>query len=80
MRIIGYKMMTHARMVGFVKFNDGNRFNFNKGNLTKVDLNMVINDIIDKKDHTNWDIVLTEEERNYIKKNPDELIKVIYSE
>lgn len=80
MRIIGYKMMTHARMVGFVKFNDGNRFNFNKGNLTKVDLNVVMNDIIDKKDHTNWDIVFTEEERNYIKKNPDKLIQVIYSE
>jgi hypothetical protein len=80
MRIIGYKMMTHARMVGFVRFKDGNRLNYNKTNLCRVDLNYVINDIIDKKDHTNWDIVLNEEERNYIKKHPNELIKFIYSE
>jgi hypothetical protein len=78
MRIIAYKMMTHARLVGFVAFKDGNKYNFNKFNLQKIGLNEVLNDIIDKKNQTNWDINLTEEERKYIEKNPNEIAKYIY--
>jgi len=78
MRIIAYKMITHARLVGFVRFNDGNLNNFNKLNLKKINLNEVLNDIIDKTNTTNWSIVLTQEERKYIEKNPMELAKKIY--
>jgi len=78
MRIIAYKMVTHARMVGFVGFKDGNKSNYNKLNLQKTNLNEVLNDILYNKNNTNWDIVLTDEERNYIKKNPSKLCKYIY--
>lgn len=78
MRVIAYKMLTHARMVGFVSFKDGNTSNYNKLNLEKTSLNEVLNDILYNKNKTNWDILLTDEERKYIKKNPNELCKYIY--
>ena len=78
MRIISYKMFTHARMVGFIKFKDGNKTNYNKMNLQRIGLNEVINDLINKENKTNWDIILSEEERKYIEKNPNELIRQLY--
>lgn len=78
MRVIAYKMLTHARMVGFVSFKDGNKSNYNKLNLEKTNLNEVLNDILYNKNKTNWDILFTDEERKYIEKNPDELYKYIY--
>lgn len=80
MRLIAYKMMTHARMVGFVRFKDGNTLNYCKTNLEKVNLNVVINDVFNEKHTTNWDLLLTLEEKEYIKKNPMELAKHIYGE
>ena len=50
MRVIAYKMLTHARMVGYIRFIDGNKLNYNKNNLERVDFNHVLNDILDKKD------------------------------
>lgn len=80
MRYIAYKMVTHARHVGFVRFKDGNKHNFNKMNLERVNLNCILNDIIDKKNVTNWDIVLSEEERKYVEKNPNELARYVYDD
>jgi hypothetical protein len=80
MRIIAYKMMTHARFVGFLAFKDGNKNNYNKMNIKKVGLNDVINDIIDKKNQTNWDIILTDEERKYIEKYPNDIAKFLYND
>lgn len=65
-------------MVGFNKFKDGNKHNYSKNNLEKVDINFVINDIIDGKHITNWDIVLSEYERNYVKKNANVFAMFIY--
>lgn len=78
MRIIAYKMVTHARMVGYIRFIDGNKLNYNKNNLERVDFNHVLNDILDNKDSTNWDIVLSEQERKYIKKNSNDFSNFIY--
>lgn len=78
MRIIAYKIATHARFVGFVTFKDGNNLNYNRCNLQKVGLNDVINDILDKKNNTNWDIVLTQEERKYIEKNANKFANFFY--
>lgn len=78
MRILAYKIVTHARFVGFVAFKDGNKMNYNKCNLQKVGLNDVINDILDKKNNTNWDVVLTHEERKYIEKYSSEFANFIY--
>jgi hypothetical protein len=96
MRILAYKLITHSRMVGFVKFKDGNIKNYNVSNLEKVNLNCVINSIIDEtiekenindiyknkstKLKTNWDIVFTECERKYIKKYSREFANFIYNE
>lgn len=79
MRILAYKIVTHSRMVGFVSFKDGNKMNYNRCNLQKVGLNEVINDIIDKKNKTNWDIVLTEQERKYIEKHSIQFANFIYN-
>jgi len=78
MRILAYKIVTHARFVGFVTFKDGNKTNYSRHNLEKIGLNEVINDILDKKNKTNWDIVLTEEERKYIEKNSTHFANFIY--
>ena len=78
MRVIAYKMITHARIVGYIRFIDGNKLNYNKNNLERVDFNHVLNDILDKKDSTNWDIVLSEPERKYIKNNSNEFSNFIY--
>jgi hypothetical protein len=78
MRVIAYKMITHARMVGYIRFIDGNKLNYNKNNLERVDFNHVLNDILDKKDSTNWDIVLSEPERKYIKTNSNDFSNFIY--
>jgi len=80
MRIIAYKLITHSRMVGFNKFKDGNSKNYNKFNLERVPLNVVLDDIYNKTDNTNWGILFSNEERNYIKNNPLKLIKYIYDE
>jgi hypothetical protein len=94
MRILAYKLITHARMVGFVKFKDGNKNNYNVSNLEKVNLNCVLNSIIDenltektyqnqlsvKQLKTNWDIVFTEDERKYIKKHAKDFSNFIYNE
>lgn len=75
MRIIAYKMITHSNIVGFFKFKDGNKLNLNKSNLINASMNDIINDIKTTGDKTNWDILLTNEEKAYIKKNPYKLIK-----
>ena len=80
MRLFAYKLITHSRMVGFNKFKDGNPKNYNKSNLQKVSLNIVLDDIYNKRENTNWEILFSIEERNYIKNNPLELIKYIYDE
>jgi hypothetical protein len=80
MRVLAYKLLTHSRVVGFVKFKDGNKYNHNKMNLEKVDINYVINDIIDGKDNTNWDIVFGEDERKYIKNNSEKIAKFFYND
>lgn len=79
MRILAYKILTHSRMIGFKKFKDGNQYNYCKSNLEKVDINFVINDIIDGKKNTNWDIVFTECERKYIEQNAKEFAMFIYN-
>lgn len=66
-------------MVGFKKFKDGNRYNYCKSNLEKVNINFVINDIIDGKNNTNWDIVFTDCERKYIEKNAKDFANFIYN-
>lgn len=80
MRIFAYKLITHSRTVGFIRFKDGNTKNYNKFNLERVSLNVVLDDIYNKKNSTNWDILFSNEERNYIKKNSLELIKYIYDD
>jgi hypothetical protein len=80
MRVLAYKLLTHSRFVGFVKFKDGNKYNHNKINLEKVDINYVINDIIDGKDNTNWDIVFGEDERKYIKNNSEKFARFFYND
>lgn len=79
MRVLAYKLLTHSRMVGFIRFKDGNKYNYSKCNLEKIDINNVIYDIIDKKDSTNWDIVYSEDERKYIKDNAQDFALFIYN-
>lgn len=95
MRILAYKLLTHSRMVGFMRFKDGNTKNYNVCNLEKVNINCVLNSIIDeslesdkqncKNDlstnrlKTNWDIVFSECERNYIKKYSMDFVNFIYN-
>lgn len=73
LRTIIVKFIEQARNDGFIRFKDGNRINYCRYNIEKIDFTTALNSI-NTKDVTDWDANLNFKERNFVKDNKEKII------
>ena len=75
-RTIIFKFIRQAREEGFIRFKDGNRINYCRYNIEKIDFTTALNSI-NNKDVTDWDANLNYNERQFVKDNKKKFINEI---
>ena len=76
LRKIIFKFIQQAREDGFIRFNDGNRINFSRYNIEKIDVITALHSI-NTKNVTDWDANLNYNEREFVKDNKEKFINEI---
>ena len=76
LRTIIFKFIQQAREDGFIRFNDGNRINFSRYNIEKIDVIIALHSI-NTKNVTDWDANLNYNEREFVKDNKEKFINEI---
>ena len=76
LRTIIVKFIEQARHDGFIRFKDGNRINYCRYNIEKIDFTTALNSI-NNKDVTDWDANLNYNERQFVKDNKKKIINEI---
>lgn len=76
LRTIIFKFIQQAREDGFIRFNDGNRINFSRYNIEKIDVITALHSI-NTKNVTDWDANLNYNEREFVKDNKEKFINEI---
>ena len=76
LRTIIFKFIQQARENGFIRFNDGNRINFSRYNIEKIDVITALHSI-NTKNVTDWDANLNYNEREFVKDNKEKFINEI---
>lgn len=76
LRTIIFKIIQQAREDGFIRFKDGNRINYCRYNIEKINFTTALNGI-NNKDVTDWDANLNYKEREFVKDNKEKFINEI---